>query len=143
VSVAVPTTDGSTASPPDIATEIRRRRDLLRWSQAELAVRSGVSRTTINEVESGKRTPEVRTYEKLRAALGLTLTTDVALIGRRVAPENWTERRLATLAGCLLSGRGATLAVLADALGVSIRGTAKISLKPAVGSVSPGQLGCL
>ncbi len=104
---------------PDVATELRRRRELLGWSQAETARRSEVSRTVINEIESGRRVPEVRTYEKLRAALGLAVPAAVALL-RRPVPEDWTERQLATLAGCLLSARGGTLSALADALGVSI-----------------------
>lgn len=92
---------------------------MLGWSQAEAARRSGVSRTVINEIESGRRVPQTRTYERLREALGLALPAAPALL-RRPEPQDWTERRLATLAGCLLSGRGGTLAVLADAVGVSI-----------------------
>ncbi|MGZ4665793.1 MAG: SMC-Scp complex subunit ScpB [Frankiaceae bacterium] len=108
-----------TQGKPDVATEVRRRRELLGWSQAEAARRSGVSRTVINEIESGRRVPEVRTYEKLRGALGLALPAAIALL-RRPAPGDWTERQLATLAGCLLTGRGGTLAALADAAGVPI-----------------------
>ncbi len=39
---------------------------------------------------------------------------------RRPAPQEWTERQLATLAACVLSGRGGSLAALAEAVGVSI-----------------------
>lgn len=59
---------------PSVATELRRRRQLLGWSQAEAARRSGVSRTVINEIERGRRVPQTRTYEKLRGALGLSLS---------------------------------------------------------------------
>ena len=47
---------------------MRQRRELLGWSQAETARRSGVSRTVVNEIEAGRRVPQLRTYEKLRGA---------------------------------------------------------------------------
>ena len=92
---------------------------MLGWSQAEAARRSRVSRTVINEIESARRVPQTRTYEKLRGALGLALPTAQALLFRR-APESHTERQLATLAACLLANRGGTLAALSAAAGVSI-----------------------
>jgi transcriptional regulator with XRE-family HTH domain len=104
---------------PTVATELRRRRELLGWSQAEAARRSGVSRTVINEIERGRRMPHTGTYEKLRGALGLALPTAQALL-RRPEPAEWGERQLATLAACLVAGRGGTLAVFAEATGVSI-----------------------
>jgi len=107
------------SATPTVATELRRRRELLGWSQVEAARRSGVSRTVINEIESGRRVPQTRTYEKLRSALGLALPAAPALL-RRPEPASHTEGQLATLAGCLLSGRGGSLAALADATGVSI-----------------------
>src|SRR5437879_7508950 len=54
-----------------IATELRRRRELLGLSQVALSELSGISRTVINKVEAGARVPSVRTYARLRAALGL------------------------------------------------------------------------
>jgi transcriptional regulator with XRE-family HTH domain len=102
-----------------VATELRGRRELLGWSQAEAARRSGVSRTVINEIESGRRMPHTATYQKLRTALGLSLPTAQALF-KRPQPQSHTERQLATLAGCLLAGRGGTLAALAEATGFSI-----------------------
>jgi transcriptional regulator with XRE-family HTH domain len=104
---------------PTVATELRRRRELLGWSQAEAARRSGVSRTVINEIERGRRMPHTATYEKLRGSLGLALPTAQALL-RRPEPESHTERQLATLAACLLANRGGTLAALAEATRVSI-----------------------
>ena len=102
-----------------MATELRRRRELLGWSQAEAARRSGVSRTVINEIESGRRSPQIRTYEKLRGALGMALPEASALI-RRAEPEEWSERQRVILAGCLLARRGGSLAALAEAVGISI-----------------------
>src|SRR5437660_9590330 len=54
-----------------VAEEVRRGREALRWSQAEVARRSGVSRTVVCEIEAGQRVPSLRTYERLRTALGL------------------------------------------------------------------------
>jgi chromosome segregation and condensation protein ScpB/DNA-binding XRE family transcriptional regulator len=101
-----------------VATELRRRRELLGWSQVEAAKRSGISRTVINEIEAGRRAPSTRTYERLREALGLSLSTATALLHRPV-PGSHTERQLTTLAACLVSTRGGTLAVYAEALGIS------------------------
>ncbi len=107
------------AGAASVATELRRRRELLGWSQVEAARRSGVSRTVICEIESGRRVPQTRTYEKLRGALGLAAPAAAALL-RRDRPSEITEAKLQVLAACLLAGRGGTLAVLADATGVSI-----------------------
>jgi chromosome segregation and condensation protein ScpB/DNA-binding XRE family transcriptional regulator len=113
------TADATGAALPSVATELRRRRELLGWSQVEAATRSGISRTVINEIERGRRAPSTRTYEKLRDALGLSLPTATALL-HRPAPGSHTERQLTTLAACLVSTRGGTLAAYAQALGVSV-----------------------
>jgi chromosome segregation and condensation protein ScpB len=60
-----------------------------------------------------------RTYERLREALSLCLPAAPALL-RRPVPQEWTERQLATLAACVLSGCGGSLAALAAAAGVAI-----------------------
>jgi transcriptional regulator with XRE-family HTH domain len=49
--------------------ELRRERAL---SQQDLADKSGVSKTTIVNLESGKMEPRPSTARKLAAALGLT-----------------------------------------------------------------------
>jgi transcriptional regulator with XRE-family HTH domain len=54
-----------------IGREIKRLREERGWSQAELAVYSGSSQPTVNQIESGKRNPSTRTLEKLAAALGV------------------------------------------------------------------------
>src|SRR5947209_14450039 len=60
-----------------VAEEVRRGREALRWSQAEAARQSGVSRTVVCEIEAGQRVPSLRTYERLRAALGLDVPAAV------------------------------------------------------------------
>ena len=104
---------------PSVATELRRRRELLGWSQVKAANQSGISRTVINEIEAGRRSPSTRTYERLREALGLSLPTATALL-HRPKPATHMESQLTTLAACLISTRGGTLASYAEAIGISV-----------------------
>jgi chromosome segregation and condensation protein ScpB/DNA-binding XRE family transcriptional regulator len=104
--------------PTSVAVELRRRRELLGISQAEAARRSGVSRTVIWEIEAGTRVPSVRTYERLRAGLGLVAPSSV-LIPRR-EPLALNEKEMAKLAACVVVGRSVLLSDLAAATGTSI-----------------------
>lgn len=66
---------------PDLAVEtpvdltgllgaaIRERRTFLRMSQEELALRSGLHRTYLSDVERGARNPSIKTIEKIAHAL--------------------------------------------------------------------------
>jgi y4mF family transcriptional regulator len=60
----------------DLAAAVRGRRRDLSLSQAELAVRAGVSRKWIYQFEGGKPTAELRLILRVLDALGLVL--DVA-----------------------------------------------------------------
>lgn len=51
--------------------ELRRVRRERGISQAELAVQSGVDRSTISQIESGSREPEFSTLRKLAAVLNV------------------------------------------------------------------------
>jgi transcriptional regulator with XRE-family HTH domain len=62
VGTAVDLTDLSGAA-------IRERRTFLRISQEELAVRSGLHRTYLSDVERGARNPSIKTIEKIAQAL--------------------------------------------------------------------------
>jgi chromosome segregation and condensation protein ScpB/DNA-binding XRE family transcriptional regulator len=101
-----------------VAAELRRRRELLGISQVEAARRTGVSRSQINLFESGERTPSVRTYERLRAGLGLV--APAAVLIPPPAPHGLMEEHLATLTACLVASRGAPLAALAEALHITV-----------------------
>jgi chromosome segregation and condensation protein ScpB/DNA-binding XRE family transcriptional regulator len=101
-----------------LAAELRRRRELLRLSQVALATLSGVSRTVINRVESGARVPSVRTYARLRAALGLE-APPAALIPTRL-PVVLGEDLVTALCAALVVTRDVSLADLASALDISI-----------------------
>ena len=102
----------------EIARELRRRRELLGLSQVALSELSGVSRGIINRVESGARAPSVRTYARLRAALGLE-APPASLIPTRV-PVRLGEDLLTALCAALVVTRDVSLADLASALDISI-----------------------
>jgi chromosome segregation and condensation protein ScpB len=102
----------------EIARELRRRRELLGLSQVALSELSGVSRGVINRVESGGRTPSVRTYARLRAALGLEVPP-ASLIPIR-QPVRLEEDLVAAVCAALLVTRDVPLADLASALDISV-----------------------
>jgi transcriptional regulator with XRE-family HTH domain len=54
-----------------IGQEVRRRRDELGLTGAELAARSGLSPGAISQIENGKRTPSSTTVMKLAQGLGV------------------------------------------------------------------------
>lgn len=102
--------DSASAELVGVARELRLRRELLSLSQVALAELSGVSRGTINRVERGRRVPSVRTYARLRAALGLE-APPASLISQRHAAR-LEEDRVAALSAALLVTREAPLADL-------------------------------
>ena len=101
-----------------VAEEVRRGREALRWSQAEVARQSGVSRTVVCEIEAGQRIPSLRTYERLRAALGLDVPA--AVLARPRPRVTLGDEHLTRLAAALLSVHTCSLATLAEGLGVAI-----------------------
>jgi transcriptional regulator with XRE-family HTH domain len=52
-------------------TRIRKERG---WSQRELSKRAGVNAATVNHAETGKRTPETHTLQKLAKALDVDIS---------------------------------------------------------------------
>ncbi len=101
-----------------MAAEIRLRREFLGFSQVTLSEHSGVSRALINKVERSRRIPSVRTYARLRAALGLE-AGPAALVSPRL-PVRLEEDRVAAICAGLLVTRDLPLADLASALEISI-----------------------
>ena len=85
---------------------------------SQLSELAGVSRTLLNRVEAERRAPSVRTYARLRAALGLE-APPATLIPTRLPTRLDTDLVAALCAG-LLMRREAALADLASALGLSI-----------------------
>jgi transcriptional regulator with XRE-family HTH domain len=52
-----------------LGAAIRERRSFLQISQEELAVRAGLHRTYLSDVERGARNPSIKTIEKIAQAL--------------------------------------------------------------------------
>lgn len=65
-------------SVQSLAAAVRGRRIDLNLSQADLAVRAGVSRPWLSKVEAGKATAEFGLIVRLLDALGLSLDLDLA-----------------------------------------------------------------
>ncbi|GAA2619323.1 helix-turn-helix domain-containing protein [Paractinoplanes durhamensis] len=57
----------------DLGRYVRSRRGAARISQADLAIRAGVSRRWLSDLESGKPTAEIGLVFKILGALGLYL----------------------------------------------------------------------
>jgi segregation and condensation protein B len=106
------------AAGTDIGAEIRRQRQLCHLSQARLAELSGVARTTINEIERGRRFPSVGTYARLRDVLGLEAAPAVLLPKRR--PTTVTDTIQRRLCATVVAAKRLPLADLASALDIAI-----------------------
>jgi chromosome segregation and condensation protein ScpB len=102
----------------DVGVEVRRQRQLCHLSQAGLAKLSGVARTTINEIERGRRFPSVGTYSRLRDALGLEAAPAVLLPKRR--PTTVTDTIQRRLCATVVAVQRLPLADLASALDIAI-----------------------
>lgn len=61
--------DAIPALRASIARDIIRGRQALGWSQRRLAAAAHIRQATLVSLESGRQTPNVRTVEKLEAAL--------------------------------------------------------------------------
>ena len=61
--------DAIPALRASIARDIIRGRQALGWSQRKLAAEANIRQATLVNIESGRKTPNVRTVEKLEAAL--------------------------------------------------------------------------
>ncbi|MFN4074138.1 MAG: helix-turn-helix transcriptional regulator [Thermus sp.] len=70
----------------DLATLIRVKRAEKRWSQADLAVRAGVSRSLVAYVETGGR-PSISTLKKMATALGISASELSAILLAEEAPH--------------------------------------------------------
>jgi transcriptional regulator with XRE-family HTH domain len=53
-----------------VGEEIRRKREELRLSQPQAAVKAGVAVSALSQIENGKRSPNLSTLEKIAGALG-------------------------------------------------------------------------
>jgi transcriptional regulator with XRE-family HTH domain len=111
----------SPSIPSEPAWTVWCLRGIPRWSQTELAARSGIPESAISRYENGKQTPSSKTWAKLCATVGLPCATvDEVLrpairkvltilggtapkmIGSRASDaEDWTDELLRALAAIL------------------------------------------
>ena len=56
-----------------LAQQIRSARELRGWTQEQLAVRADVSRSTIQNLENGRRSPQRGSLGRIAAALGISV----------------------------------------------------------------------
>jgi transcriptional regulator with XRE-family HTH domain len=68
-----------------LGAAIRERRSSLQISQEELAVRAGLYRTYLSDVERGARNPSIKTIEKIAQALQVPVVK--LFEERRVSPK--------------------------------------------------------
>jgi transcriptional regulator with XRE-family HTH domain len=101
-----------------LAEELRRRRTALGWTLEQVAAQAQVSVGMLSLIETGKRRPSLRSWERIREALG---------ISEALPEETWrqpsreiSDELVAALGACLAAVRQATLAELAQATGASI-----------------------
>ena len=75
-----------TASVERIGQGIVAWRKSLDLSRHELAMRSGLHRSSLSRIERGHRVPKVRTLKKIGTALGAgrVFLSDVTIVGRRI-----------------------------------------------------------
>ena len=61
-----------------VASSVRAERARRHWTQAELAAKTGLSRTTIGDIESGRRQVTVNHLPLFCRALGVSLSVLIA-----------------------------------------------------------------
>jgi chromosome segregation and condensation protein ScpB/DNA-binding XRE family transcriptional regulator len=101
-----------------LAEELRRRRTALGWTLEQVAEQAQVSVGMLSLIETGKRRPSLRSWERIRGALGIS--EPLPEEAWRQQPREISDELVATLGACLAAVRQASLAELAEAAGVSI-----------------------
>ncbi|MDQ6898800.1 MAG: SMC-Scp complex subunit ScpB [Candidatus Dormibacteraeota bacterium] len=99
-----------------LAEELRRRRTALGWTLEQVAVQAQVSVGMLSLIETGKRRPSLRSWERIRGALGIS--EPLPEEAWRQPPREISDELMATLGACLATVRQATLAELAAGMQV-------------------------
>lgn len=73
------------------ARNMKERRRLFKFTQAQLANEIGVSTSFITEIETGRKAPSFTTIEKLSRALKAPSWSFFCIYGSKI-PENITEK---------------------------------------------------
>jgi transcriptional regulator with XRE-family HTH domain len=101
-----------------LAEELRRRRSALGWTLEQVAAQAQVSVGMLSLIETGKRRPSLRSWERIRGALGITEPLPEEAWRQR--PREISDELVAALGACLAAVRAATLAELAEGTGAPI-----------------------
>ncbi|PZR97781.1 MAG: hypothetical protein DLM67_07105 [Candidatus Nephthysia bennettiae] len=101
-----------------LAEELRRRRTALGWTLEQVAAQAQVSVGMLSLIETGKRRPSLRSWERIRGALGISEPLPEEAWQHQ--PREISDELVATLGACLVAVRQATLAELARTTGVPI-----------------------
>jgi chromosome segregation and condensation protein ScpB len=101
-----------------LAEELRRRRTALGWTLEQVAAQAQVSVSMLSLIETGKRRPSLRSWQRIREAL--SISEPLPEEAWRQQPREISDQLVATLGACLAAVRQASLAELASAAGVPI-----------------------
>src|SRR2546422_10828076 len=91
---------------PGVAEELRRRRAALGWTLEQVAEQAQVSVGMLSLIETGKRRPSLRAWERIRQTLGITDPLPEESWRRR--PREVSDELVASLGACLAAVRSAT-----------------------------------
>ncbi|MDQ6898655.1 MAG: SMC-Scp complex subunit ScpB [Candidatus Dormibacteraeota bacterium] len=109
---------GAADASPALAEELRRRRSALGWTLEQVAEQAQVSVGMLSLIETGKRRPSLRSWERIRGALGISAPLPEE--AWRQQPREISDQLVASLGACLATVRQATLTELAAATAASI-----------------------
>jgi chromosome segregation and condensation protein ScpB len=101
-----------------LAEQLRRRRTALGWTLEQVAAQAQVSVGMLSLIETGKRRPSLRSWERIRGALGIS--EPLPEEAWRSQPREISDELVAALGACLATVRQATLAELAQVVGAPI-----------------------
>src|SRR2546426_1650449 len=78
---------------PGLAEELRRRRTALGWTLEQVAEQAQVSVGMLSLIETGKRRPSLRSWERIRGALGISepLPVEVSSSREERSPTGWWQ----------------------------------------------------
>jgi chromosome segregation and condensation protein ScpB len=105
-------------APRTVAEELRRRRTALGWTLEQVAEGAQISVGMLSLIETGKRRPSLRSWERVLQTLGIT--EPLPEEAWRQQPQEISDELVATLGACLAVVRSATLAELSAATGLPI-----------------------
>ena len=105
-------------APATLAEELPRRRTALRWTLEQVAEQAQVSVGMLSLIETGKRRPSLKSWGRIRGALGIIEPLPEEAWRQR--PREISDELVAALGACLAAVRAATLAEVAEGTGAPI-----------------------